>query len=51
MTIWFTADQHFGHTNIIEYCNRPYDTIDEMDADLIQYWNQVVGRYDVVYHL
>jgi len=51
MTIWFTADQHFGHTNIIEYCNRPYDTIDDMDADLIQFWNRVVGRYDVVYHL
>jgi calcineurin-like phosphoesterase family protein len=24
MTTWFTADPHFGHANIIRYCNRPY---------------------------
>lgn len=24
MTRWFTADLHFGHTNIIRYCERPF---------------------------
>lgn len=22
--IWFTADNHFGHANIIGYCDRPF---------------------------
>ena len=51
MTIWFTADQHFGHENIIKYCDRPYESVEEMDADLIRRWNGKVDRYDVVYHL
>lgn len=46
---FFTADLHLGHTNIIEYCNRPFATIEEMDHALIQNWNNVVGIDDTVY--
>ncbi len=49
--IWFTADQHLGHENIIEYCNRPFKTIDEMDKTLIDNHNEVVKPGDTVYHL
>ena len=51
MSTWFTADQHFGHKNIIEYANRPYSSVEEMDIDLIEQWNAVVRIGDVVYHL
>ena len=51
MTLYFTADQHFGHRNIIEYCGRPFDDEIEMDRTMINRWNDVVGPEDTVYHL
>ncbi len=36
MENWFTSDLHFGHTNIIEYCKRPYANSDEMDEALFK---------------
>ena len=51
MKIFFTADTHFGHANIIKYCNRPFADADEMDMALIDNWNSVVSSNDIVYHL
>jgi len=49
--IFFTSDTHFYHRNILEYCNRPFSTVDEMNEALIANWNQTVGANDIVYHL
>lgn len=49
--LWFTSDLHFGHKNIIKYCNRPYFDIKEMDDSLILRWNSCVGENDTVYVL
>lgn len=49
--IYYTSDLHLGNKNIIEYENRPWKTVAEMDAALIGNWNQVVGRNDEVYVL
>ncbi len=27
--VWFTADTHFGHANIVKYCGRPFLNADE----------------------
>lgn len=51
VNIWFTSDTHFGHKNIIKYCNRPYETTQEMDESLINNWNKVVDKDDIVFHL
>ncbi len=51
MTTWFTGDTHFGHTNIIKYCKRPFDTVEEMDEALIINWNARVGQYEHIYHI
>lgn len=49
--IWFTADHHFGHANIIKYCERPFASVEEMNSEMISRWNEVVRLDDIVYHL
>lgn len=53
MAIYFTADLHLHHTNIIRYAHRnpPFRNIAEMDRGLIGRWNSMVTRYDTVYHI
>lgn len=50
-TVFFTADPHFGHTNIIRYENRPFASAEEMDQELIRRWNETVSPEDTVYLL
>ena len=47
--IWLIGDTHFGHKNIIDYCDRPFKNISEMNEALIQNWNKVVNRTDEVF--
>ena len=51
MSVWFTADHHWGHKSIIVYAGRPFLGVEEMDAALIRKWNERVGERDEVYHL
>ena len=51
MKTFIIADTHFGHSNIIKYCDRPFVTTEEMDRQLVEKWNSVVGKEDIVYHL
>lgn len=49
--LFFTADTHFFHKNIIEYCERPFENVFEMNKILIEEWNRVVPKDGVVFHL
>jgi calcineurin-like phosphoesterase family protein len=49
--IYFTADTHFCHSNIIWSCGRPFDTVEEMNETLIQNWNSYVTGRDEIYIL
>ena len=49
--VFFTSDTHFGHGNIIEFCNRPFKNAEEMDYKLIENWNKKVPHDGTVYHL
>lgn len=51
MKIWITSDHHFGHANIIKYCNRTFKDVTEMDNELCSIWNSYVAPQDVIYHL
>ena len=47
----FTSDIHFQHRKIIEYSNRPFSSVEEMDEALIQNWNRVVKPDDYCFSL
>lgn len=49
--IYFTADHHFDHANVIRYCNRPFSSVEEMNYELITRWNSKVTDNDEVFHL
>ena len=49
MTEWFIADTHYRHSNILEFENRPFETLEEMEDTMIEAWNSVVSKTDTVY--
>ena len=51
MSLYLTADTHFGHANIIRFCDRPYLDVEAMDAALVDNWNDTVRPNDEVWHL
>lgn len=48
---FFWSDTHFGHYKIIEYCKRPFTTLEEMDTTLINNFNERVSEEDTVFFL
>jgi calcineurin-like phosphoesterase family protein len=51
MTIYFTSDQHYFHSNVIKHCNRPFADVETMNMQLIYNYNKLVQPNDTVYHL
>lgn len=54
MTVFFTADTHFGHALMTEdsrRCPRPFGTVEDMNEGLVTAWNDLVGERDTIYHL
>jgi calcineurin-like phosphoesterase family protein len=51
MTIFFTADTHFGDHRVLNISKRPFGSVAEMDAAMIARWNSVVASQDEVWHL
>lgn len=46
--LFFWSDQHFGHQNIIKYCDRPFENKQEMAQVLFDRYCEKVGDEDVV---
>lgn len=51
MSRWFTSDLHFGHQNIIDFCERPFSSVDEMNWQLVARYNALVDPEDEVFFL
>ncbi len=51
--IYLIADTHFGHKKLLTFADRqrPFDSIEAHDAELIRRWNAVVRKRDTVWHL
>jgi calcineurin-like phosphoesterase family protein len=48
---FYTADEHYGHRRIIDFCKRPFADIVEMREFLIKAHNAKVGKGDLTYHI
>jgi len=51
METYFTSDLHLGHANVIRFQNRPFVTVEEMNDRIIQNYNSIVHKNDLVYIL
>ena len=45
--VWLWSDLHFGHKNIIEFSNRPFNNIEHMNECLVENFNDYVKPNDV----
>lgn len=50
MKLWLTADTHFHHTNIIQYCSRPFNDVNHMNLSFVNNWNACVQPEDWIIH-
>ena len=51
MKTYFISDLHLGHANCIRFDKRPWETVEEMDMEIIRRWNRKVRPEDHVYVL
>ena len=56
--VFLVSDTHFGHKGVCHFLRedgetklRPWDTPEEMDEAMVEYWNETVRPNDRVYHL
>jgi len=51
MRLFVTADLHLNHKNIIDYCNRPFNSVEHMNTRLIANINSRCKSDDFLWHL
>lgn len=49
--LYLTSDLHFCHSQPFIYAARGYNSVEEMNEDLIRKWNEVIGDNDEVWVL
>lgn len=48
---FYISDWHYGHANCIHFDNRPFPSVEKMNAALVSRWNAAVSPGDIVYVL
>ena len=49
MSTYFTSDHHFGHAGALGLYRHPFASVAEMDRQMIDRWNSVIGSDDEVW--
>ena len=51
--VFVTSDTHYYHHNVLKFEPeaRPFSSVEEMNEVLVERWNSVVGKRDMVWHL
>ena len=47
--LFFIADLHFGHKDVIAFDHRPFRDVEEMEDEMIRRWNARVSNDDHVF--
>lgn len=51
MSIFITSDYHLNHAKILDYCTRPFTSVEEMNTTLISNHNAIVKKTDTIFIL
>ena len=57
LDLWFVSDPHFYHKKLVRSCPehferfRNYDTVEEMNTDIITQWNKFISPNDIIVFL
>jgi len=49
--IFFVSDLHYGHENIIRFCNRPFAGVDEMNAQIREELSSKLDENSILFDL
>jgi len=49
--VYFISDPHFDHVNILEYCSRPFSSVEEMNHVILNNWKSRIKSEDRVFFL
>lgn len=51
MKYLFSSDYHFFHQNILKYENRPFDSVEKMNSEIIRRHNERINKDDILFCL
>ena len=51
MKYLFSSDYHFFHQNILKYENRPFDSVEKMNSEIVRRHNERANEEDIIFCL
>ena len=51
MAEFLWSDLHLFHDNILKYCDRPFENVEEMNKTILKNWKEIITKYDKLFCL